>query len=41
MRPDSPMWVSLAASSSRWARVMPTPAKLPPTAIGWSNWLIW
>ena len=41
IRPDSPTWVSLAASSSRCARWTRTSPSLPLTAIGWSYWLIW
>ena len=48
-RPPSPTWTSLAASSSRWARVMPTsnpPSGVstltrPPTQMGSSYWEIW
>ncbi len=43
--PAPPAWTSLAASSSRCARVMPTRApstsRWPRTQIGWSYWLIW
>ena len=46
MRPDSPWWISLAASSSRWARWMRTEgpdgtSRCPPEARGMSYWLIW
>ena len=46
MRPPvPPACTSLAASSSRWARVMPTrspsTSRCPCTQIGWSYWLIW
>ena len=41
IRPDSPTWLSLAASSSRCARWMRTSPSLPLTAIGSSYWLIW
>ena len=45
MRPASPpLWTSLAASSSRCARVMPTlppsTSRWPARQIGWSYWLI-
>jgi len=41
MRPDSPTWLSLAASSSRWARWIRTSPSFPLTARGSSYWLIW
>ncbi len=49
-RPPAPTWTSLAASSSRWARVIPTSrsrpsgsstATRPPTHSGASYWEIW
>ena len=49
MRPLSPpAWIILAASSSRWARVMrtskpsvPGTRNRPSAHSGWSYWLIW
>ena len=41
MRPLSPMWVSLAASSSTWTRWIRTPPSSPPAHNGTSYWEIW
>ncbi len=39
--PDSPTWISFAASSSRCTRWIPTSPSRPPRASGTSYWLIW
>ncbi len=41
IRPDSPTWMSFAASSSRWTRWMRTSPRRPFRASGMSYWLIW
>ena len=41
MRPDSPRWISFAASSSRWMRCSRTSPSRPPLHNGMSYWEIW